>query len=135
MVTLDPPWQPPSWSLDPSRPLYEQIAHLIRIELACGRLAPGTRLPPVREFAAKLRVTPNTVMRAYLDLERDGLIETFRGQGTFVPRDPRVVTASRRALAREAVAYVQRIAESMGMTVEELIRLAKGEEEGGGTTS
>ncbi|MCL6600677.1 MAG: GntR family transcriptional regulator [Alicyclobacillus macrosporangiidus] len=133
-MTLDPPWQPPSLSLDPSRPLYEQIARLIRTELACGRLAPGTRLPPVREFAAQLRVTPNTVMRAYLELERDGLIETFRGQGTFVSRDPSVVTASRRALAREALAYMERTAESMGMSVEALIRLAKGEDEGGGTT-
>ncbi|SFU59423.1 GntR family transcriptional regulator [Alicyclobacillus macrosporangiidus] len=130
-MTLDPPWQPPAWSLDPSRPLYEQISRLIRTELACGRLAPGTRLPPVRELAVHLRVTPNTVMRAYVELERDGLIQTFRGQGTFVSRDPSVVTASRRALAREAVSYVERIAESMGMSVEALIRLAKGEDEGG----
>ncbi|MBX5436679.1 MAG: GntR family transcriptional regulator [Alicyclobacillaceae bacterium] len=133
-MTLDPPWQPPPLSLDPSRPLYDQIAHLIRTELACGRLAPGTRLPPVREFAAQVRVTPNTVMRAYQELERDGLIETFRGQGTFVSRDRSVVTASRRALAREAVAYVERIAASMGMSIEALIRLAKGEDEGGGAT-
>ncbi|MCL6548481.1 MAG: GntR family transcriptional regulator [Alicyclobacillus sp.] len=133
-MTLDPPWWPPATTFDSSRPLYEQIVNLIRTELACGRLIPGARLPSVRDLAAQFRMTPNTVMRAYLELERDGLVQTFRGQGTFVPRDPRVVTASRRMLAREAVAYVERIAQSMGLTVEELIRLAKEEDEGGDAT-
>ncbi|AEJ43107.1 GntR family transcriptional regulator [Alicyclobacillus acidocaldarius] len=129
-MTLDPPWHPPAWELDPSQPLYEQIAHRIRIEIAAARLPSGTRLPSVRDLAAHLRVTPNTVMRAYADLEQDGLLETFRGQGTFVARARDVIERARWRIARQAYAYVQRVADDLGMTAEELLQLGASLSEG-----
>ncbi|SIS99749.1 GntR family transcriptional regulator [Alicyclobacillus vulcanalis] len=127
-MTLDPPWEVPAWELDPAEPLYAQIAHHIRVELAASRLRPGTRLPSVRDLAARLRVTPNTAMRAYAELEADGLIETFRGQGTFVVRHSEVALRARRRIARQAFNHLKRVADELGMSVEELVRL--GEEEG-----
>ena len=52
--------------------------------LAAGQLHPGNQLPTIRQLAADLRVNYNTVARAYLDLDRDGVITTKRGRGTFV---------------------------------------------------
>ncbi|WP_367306803.1 GntR family transcriptional regulator [Alicyclobacillus acidocaldarius] len=129
-MTLDPPWQPPAWELDPSQPLYAQIAHRIRVEIAASRLPGGARLPSVRDLAAHLRVTPNTVMRAYAELEQDGLLETFRGQGTFVARGSGVEARARARIARQAFEHVRRVAADLGMRVEDLLRLGA-EAEGG----
>ncbi|MCL6549010.1 MAG: GntR family transcriptional regulator [Alicyclobacillus sp.] len=129
-MTLDPPWQPPPWELDPSQPLYAQIAHRIRVEIAALRLGRGTRLPSVRDLAARLRVTPNTVMRAYAELEQDGLLETFRGQGTFVARDERLADRARKRIATQALEHVRRVAADLGMELEELLRLGADSEGG-----
>lgn len=72
--------------IDPSSgaPIYRQITDQVRHAIAGGTLVPGDRLPTVRELAVELAVNPNTVAKAYQDLERDGVIETSRGRGTFV---------------------------------------------------
>jgi GntR family transcriptional regulator len=72
--------------IDPSSgtPIYRQIADQVRHAIAGGTLRSGDRLPPVRDLAAELAVNPNTIAKAYQDLERDGLVETSRGRGTFV---------------------------------------------------
>lgn len=64
-------------------PFYQQIERQFKQMLAVGGLQPGDRLPTVRDLASQLVVNPNTVARAYLDLEREGVVETRRGQGTF----------------------------------------------------
>jgi GntR family transcriptional regulator len=73
-------------SIDPKSavPIYRQIMDQISRSVAAGILAPGDQLPSVRELAARLLVNPNTVARVYRDLERDGLLETRRGQGTYI---------------------------------------------------
>lgn len=68
---------------DPT-PLYAQLERAIRLSIATGRLQPDTQLPTVRQLAVDLRVNANTVAKVYRDLERDGLLETRRGVGTFV---------------------------------------------------
>ena len=71
------------WSIDerdPS-PLHEQIARSIRLAATDGSLVAGERLPTSNELAAVLGVNPNTVLRAYRDLRRDGLLEFRRGRG------------------------------------------------------
>jgi GntR family transcriptional regulator len=65
-------------------PVYVQLREQVLRALAAGRLDPGTQLPTVREIAIHLGVNPNTVNRAYIDLERDGVVTTARGRGTFV---------------------------------------------------
>ena len=75
MLTIDP---------QSTASLGEQIEHGIRRAIACGDLQGGQELPPVRQLAGDLGVNFNTVARAYRNLERDGLLQTRRGQGTFV---------------------------------------------------
>ncbi len=65
-------------------PLYLQLKEQLKMAVAGGVLKPGDRLPPVRELAAALSVNPNTVARAYSELEREGLLSSEQGRGTFV---------------------------------------------------
>lgn len=82
-------------------PMYRQIVDQMSAMIGSGQLAPGTRLPSVRELAASLLVSLITVRRAYTDLEAAGLIESRQGQGTFVAED--VAHKSRARSRREAV--------------------------------
>lgn len=65
-------------------PFYRQIIDQVKSAIATGRLEPGDRLPTVRQLAVNLSVNPNTVSRAYTELELTGLVETHMGSGTFV---------------------------------------------------
>ncbi len=79
--------------VDPSSglPVYRQIIDQVRRMMVSGRLAPGERLPSIRELALKLRINPLTVGRAYGDLEREGLIEMRRGLGMYVRQQERLI--------------------------------------------
>ncbi len=65
-------------------PLYIQIQEQLKSLIAASRLAPGDQLPTIRELSVELTVNPNTVARAYSELEREGLLITQQGRGTFV---------------------------------------------------
>lgn len=69
-------------------PIYVQIDEQVRAQIAAGQLRPGEQLPTIRELAALLRVNYNTVARAYLELDHDGIISTQQGRGTFVAGVP-----------------------------------------------
>ena len=89
--------------LDLSQPLYEQVLNQVRSSIAKGEIALGEKMPSVREMAQALKINPNTVMRAYQELERDGLTETRRGQGTFVTTDHERVNDFRTTLAQQVI--------------------------------
>ena len=65
-------------------PIYLQIVNQVKYLVACGRLAPGEELPPIRVLAEQLLVNPNTIARAYMELERDGIVSKRHGSGTYV---------------------------------------------------
>ena len=65
-------------------PIYLQIANQVKHLVASGRLAPGDEIPPIRVLAHQLLVNPNTVARAYLELERDGVVVKRHGSGTYI---------------------------------------------------
>jgi GntR family transcriptional regulator len=71
-------------------PIYRQIQDQIRYGIASGRLRPGEQLPTVRALAVDLSVNPNTVIKAYSELERLGILTTEQGSGTFVAPLPAV---------------------------------------------
>lgn len=73
---------------DPT-PLHAQLERGIRLSIATGRLRPGDQLPTVRQLAVDLRVNANTVARVYLALEREGVLATKRGVGTFITDAPK----------------------------------------------
>lgn len=91
-----------STEFDPTRPIYLQIMEGIKKGAVRGEYRPGVQLPSVREMAGRLRVNPNTLARAYNELEREGFITTRRGEGSFVTEDTGRIEQERRQLAEVA---------------------------------
>ncbi|MBE5923284.1 MAG: GntR family transcriptional regulator [Lachnospiraceae bacterium] len=67
-----------------SKPIYEQIIEQMKFNVMKNYLKPGDAIPSVRKLALELKITPGTVAKAYQELERQGVIETIRGKGTFI---------------------------------------------------
>lgn len=103
-------------------PVYRQLIDQVRGGLASGSLSSGDQLPTVRQLAVDLAINPNTVMRAYRELEIGGLLETHQGTGTFISdKKPERKTAEReRQLGQMAGEFAAR-AGSAGFTLEEVI--------------
>ena len=105
-------------------PIYLQIVEQIKRNVAVGRIKPEEGLPSVRQLAVDLTINPNTVARAYLELEHEGIIYKRQGQGTFV--SPQAGETSRRERQKEASALLERaVAEAFesGMTTEAIEKL------------
>lgn len=103
-------------------PVYRQLIDQVRGGIASGSLSAGDQLPTVRQLAVDLAINPNTVMRAYRELELGGLLETHQGTGTFISdKKPEKKTAEReRQLSQMAGEFAAR-AGAAGFTLEELI--------------
>jgi len=103
-------------------PVYRQLIDQVRAGIASGTLTAGDQLPTVRQLAVDLEINPNTVMRAYRELELGGLIETHQGTGTFISdKKPERKTAEReRQLGQMAGEFAAR-AGAAGFALEDLI--------------
>ncbi|MFE3826366.1 GntR family transcriptional regulator [Streptomyces sp. NPDC059092] len=92
-------------------PAFQQIVHQTKQALRLGVLVPGDRLPTAKEVAATSTVNPNTTLKAYRELEREGLVEPRPGQGTFVRRTlGRPETGTDSPLYGELVAWMSKAA-------------------------
>ncbi len=103
-------------------PVYRQLIDQVRGGIAAGSLRPGDQLPTVRQLAVDLAINPNTVMRAYRELELGGLLETQQGTGTFIS-DRKIEKRSaerERQLAQMAGEFAAR-AGAAGFSLEEVI--------------
>jgi GntR family transcriptional regulator len=103
-------------------PVYRQLIDQVRSGMALGSLTAGDQLPTVRQMAVDLAINPNTVLRAYRELELSGLLETHQGTGTFVAKKKmeRKDAERERQLAQLANEFAAR-AGAAGFTVQELI--------------
>ncbi|MDQ0188963.1 GntR family transcriptional regulator [Alicyclobacillus cycloheptanicus] len=119
------------FQLDLSQPIYEQILHQMSTAVVRGKIALGEKIPSVREMAQALRVTPNTVMHAYQEMERHGLTETHRGQGTFVTTSRERVEQFRSELANTVIDEFLEKMKSLGFSAQD-IQAAIRERLGGG---
>lgn len=103
-------------------PVYRQIIDQVLIAIASGALSPGAQLPTVRQVAVDLSINPNTVMRAYRELEIRGILDTQQGTGTFITQQqvPRDEIERRRRLGQFTGEFVAR-AGGEGFALEEVI--------------
>lgn len=110
-----------------SRPIYEQIVDGIKVNILKGILNPGDKLPSVREMATTITANPNTVSRAYMELERQKVIETIRGRGTFVSAfyKPKI-EEERLSKLKEELKKIVMEARYMGMDKDELYKIISG---------
>lgn len=102
-------------------PYYRQIIEQIKFAVARGQLEPGDRLPTVRQLAVDLAVNPNTVVRAYRQLEIERVIETQQGSGTFVGRErPEIDALEHRRMLDQILTELLARASSYGFSIEEV---------------
>jgi len=99
-------------------PIYVQLREQLAAQVGRGLLAPGARLPTMREVAVALRIDLNTVQRAYGELERDGILVLVRGRGTFVADAP---PARKPAGADDLAARMAALAKAQGIALSDLI--------------
>jgi GntR family transcriptional regulator len=115
-------------------PIYAQIVNGVKFLVASGRLAPGEELPPIRSLAEELLVNPNTVARAYRELEVAGVVTKRRTAGTFVSETAaRLTVDQRRDLLAPRVDALLTEAQGLGVGLDDLIELVRrrGESKGG----
>ena len=108
-------------------PVYRQIMDQVRGGIASGALTAGDQLPTVRQLAVDLEINPNTVVRAYRELEFGGLIETHQGTGTFISAQKmKRADAERDRQLTQIVGDCVARAGAAGFTVDELIEALRG---------
>ena len=106
------------------KPIYEQLVENIRACVLSGDLAPGEQLPSVRALAGELAINPNTIQRAYNELERVGVTVSVPGRGSFISEDITSLVDSRRRTSLEALDEKLREAKNAGVAKAEVIDLA-----------
>lgn len=112
-------------SFDQKTPIYIQIMHLIKRDIVIQKLKPGDKLPSVREMAAELQVNPNTLQRAYQELEREGITYTQRGMGTFVREDNDMIGELKKEMAKEIIDNFIEGMKNLGFTGAEIIKVVE----------
>jgi GntR family transcriptional regulator len=108
------------------RPMYLQIMEQIRQRVGAGEWKPGDQIPSIRALAIELQVSVITVKRAYLELEREGVIVTQHGKGSIVALDPNLGQRLYREEFEEHLSQVVRIGTLLGMTGEEIVERLRG---------
>lgn len=106
------------------RPIYEQVVEKFRHLILSKALSPGSRMPSVRQLAMELSINPNTIQRAYTQLEQEGLIYPVKGKGNFIADSENLREISRRNYMEEMNALVQK-GKALGIEEEELIYIIR----------
>lgn len=104
-----------------TRPIYEQIVERFKILILKGAMQPDEQMPSVRNLAMELSINPNTIQKAYAELERQGFIYVVKGRGNFVSGDRGLVDRRKNEYMVQILALVQEVLE-IGMSKAELIR-------------
>lgn len=112
-----------AWTLNSDRPIYIQIVEIIQMQIVSGQYKPGDKLPSVRELAAQASVNPNTMQKAFSELERNGLIITQRTSGRIVTEDVEMIKGIRYELAKISIQEFFKKMKELGYEKEEIVAL------------
>jgi len=113
-------------SLNDGVPIYRQIVNQVKYMVASGQLVSGEEIPPIRVLAQQLQVTPNTVVKAYRELEIEGIVRKRRGAGTYISdtRSPLARKERRRIVEQRADALLTE-ARQMNFTFEQVLDILR----------
>jgi GntR family transcriptional regulator len=107
-------------------PIYRQIFNQVKYLVASGLLKPGEELPPIRTLALQLKVTPNTIVKAYGDLEIAGVVHKRRGSGTFVSDGrPQLALRERRRVIEQRIDALLSEAHQLNFAVDDILRMVR----------
>lgn len=101
-------------------PIYIQIMNLIKTKIVSGELNRGDKLPSVRELSKELKVNPNTIQRAYQELEREEFVYTQRGMGTFVTENTETIQGVKKSMATDLMDQFFSEMKSLGFKTDEI---------------
>ena len=107
-----------------ARPIYEQVRDGLRRLMVTGVIREGEKLPSVRALASSLAINPNTIQRAYMQLEQEGLIYPVKGTGNFIADSEEVRKLSKASYIKELKTLIRK-GKAMGMEAEELIYIIR----------
>jgi GntR family transcriptional regulator len=107
--------------------IYRQIVNQVKYLVASGLLQPGEELPPIRTLALQLKVTPNTIVKAYHELEVAGVIQKRQGSGTFVSegRPQQVALRERRRVIEQRIDALLAEAHQLNFTADDILRMVR----------
>ncbi|GIN87050.1 putative HTH-type transcriptional regulator YhcF [Heyndrickxia sporothermodurans] len=105
-----------------TKPIYMQIADRVYQQIVRGELKAGDKLPSVREMAIQSGVNPNTIQRTYGEMERVGIVETKRGQGTFVTEDQDKINTLKVKLQIEIIQVFVKSMKELGFSNSDILR-------------
>ena len=105
------------------RPIYEQVVEKIQLLIVRGVLAPNSQLPSVRKLATELSINPNTIQRAYAELEQQGFIYPVKGRGNFVSPDAELIQKQKEYYFKD-LKKVVRLCKKLGSSKDELLERA-----------
>ncbi len=105
------------------KPIYEQLIENIRTQAVQGYLKPDEHLPSVRQLAAELAINPNTIQKAYAELERQNVIYSLPGRGNFISPDIGAVAKQERTRQLESLGMLFRQAQNAGVEKSEILEL------------
>ena len=114
-----------AWELNSDRPIYTQILEKIQTRIISGIYQPGEKLPSVRELAAEASVNPNTMQKAFTELERSGLIQTQRNSGRTVTEDTSMIKQVQTQVALSQVQSFFSTMMELGFNKEEILAFVK----------
>lgn len=117
-----------------SQPIYRQIINDYKKMLIRGELKKGDKILSQRDYAQKMTVNPNTVQRAYREMESMNIVETLRGQGTFISINEEQLQEIKTEMAQDILGYFIKEMQSLGFKDNEMINILKEEltkQEGG----
>ncbi len=120
-----------AWNMESDRPIYAQLVERIQMQIVSGQYPPGGKLPSVRELAAVASVNPNTMQKAFAELERSGLIVTQRTNGRNVTEDEVLIGNVKKGLAREHLEVFLSGMKELGYTGQDTMELLQQYIEGG----
>lgn len=113
------------WTLDKNRPICPQLCEQLCAHIAAGEFSPGQKLMSVREVAVEAGVNPNTVQRAFTQLEQQGVLHSVRGAGWFVSQDAETVASMQKDLVQEALQEFFDKMSALGMDPEQTKSIVK----------
>ena len=110
------------YNFDNERPIYIQLVELIRIKIVSGEFQRGQKIPSVRELALAMKVNPNTMQKALVELEDEKLIYTERTNGKYVTEDEKLIEKVKNELAKEKVENYIDSMNSIGISFDEAVK-------------
>lgn len=112
-----------AWDLDSDRPIFLQIVERIQLDIISGKYQPGDKLPSVRDLAGEAAVNPNTMQKAFAELERTGLVYSQRTSGRFITEDTNMIESLKASLAQEKSNEFLELMQKLGYKNEEILAL------------